>query len=367
MCVAGNHEGEAAAPRDEPAVVEDRAFEPAPVASTPEPIWIDHPVAPRETLSQIAIRYHVTPHQLRAWNPRLVRKGLRERMHLKVKTTHAPTARQRVEHLVEPGETWGSIARDHGAQRRDVRAINVSSTGRTLEPGETVVVFEDPVVVAGMAYDVAAPGPARSVPSGAFSVGSPNDGRLVNAVHIPPGPGYLLRFPKSAFGTTHSVRATVTALAWFRRSYPYGGTIKLGAMSRVNGTQLGHHKSHQSGRDLDVTLPLREGVPTSLKPTRRRTDWLAAYHLLEAFVATDTTTVIFLDYAAQKRVYRAAKAAGVSKRELSRLLQYPRGRSANLGIVRDEPGHERHFHVRFECGPYEPECEGPAPSPTTPR
>lgn len=374
VCVAGNHEREREPERAEeaegaePAVVDDRALEPPIGVTTPEPQWIEHRVAPRESLSQIGYRYGVSPRQLQAWNSRLARKGLRKGMTLRVKTTLPAPSRTRVEHVAEPAQTWGSIAREHGARRKDVRAINVTTIGRTLESGETVVVFEDPVVMAGIAYDYAPPGPARAIPSGAYSIGSPNEGELVNAVSIPPGPGYVLRYPKSAFGTTHAVRSTVTALEWFRRTTTYKGTIKLGAMSRVNGTKLGHHKSHQSGRDLDVTVPLREGIPTSLKPTRRRTDWLATYHLLQAFVSTGATTVIFLDYSAQKRVYRAAKKAGVPQRELEALLQYPRGRSASRGIVRDEPGHDRHFHVRFECGPYEPECVGPsALAPVTPR
>lgn len=65
---------------------------------------------------------------------------------------------------------------------------------------------------------------------------------------------------------------------------------------------------------------------------------------------------MFLDYKVQRRVYKAAKAAGASEAELATLLQYPRGWAANLGLVRDAHGHDQHIHIRFDCGPCEPEC-----------
>ena len=64
----------------------------------------------------------------------------------------------------------------------------------------------------------------------------------------------------------------------------------------------------------------------------------------------------WLPYGAQRRLYKAAKHAGASEEELDMLLQYPRGSAANLGLVRHAPGHEGHIHVRYPCGPAEPEC-----------
>ena len=127
-------------------------------------------------------------------------------------------------------------------------------------------------------------------------------------------------------------------------------------MSRPRGGQVGHHHSHQSGRDLDIRLPLRESVPASLAPTARRVDWAATWALIQAFARTGAVQVIFLDYATQKRVHKAAKAAGASDEELAALLQWPLGSVSNQALVRNEPGHDQHMHVRFVCGPAEPEC-----------
>ncbi len=42
--------------------------------------------------------------------------------------------------------------------------------------------------------------------------------------------------------------------------------------------------------------------------------------------------------------------------DLAKIVQYPRGRAAHRGLVRHEPLHTQHLHVRFGCGPCEVEC-----------
>jgi murein endopeptidase len=121
---------------------------------------------------------------------------------------------------------------------------------------------------------------------------------------------------------------------------------------------MGGHISHQSGRDVDIRLPVREGVPRSKPATGKRVDWDATLALIHAFARAQAVELILLDYGAQQRLYRRAKAAGMGKEQLAELFQYPRGSKANSGIVRHSPGHEGHIHVRFSCGPVElePEC-----------
>jgi len=69
-----------------------------------------------------------------------------------------------------------------------------------------VKVFVEPMVYAS----ILAPPPndprLAAVPAGAHSQGTPQDGRLVAGVPIPPGEGYSIRYPKSAYGTTTAVR-----------------------------------------------------------------------------------------------------------------------------------------------------------------
>jgi len=50
----------------------------------------------------------------------------------------------------------------------------------------------------------------------------------------------------------------------------------------------------------------------------------------------------------QALLHDYAKAHGTPEAELDELFQYPRGRRRAYGIIRDDKGHDDHFHVRFE-------------------
>ncbi|MCA9693443.1 MAG: penicillin-insensitive murein endopeptidase, partial [Myxococcales bacterium] len=240
----------------------------------------------------------------------------------------------------------------HGANASDLRVYNYRRVGRELAPGEVVTVWADPTIQAAVQADDA----ASLVPPGAFSIGPPQRGELVNGVALPELSAYVLRFPNSAYGTTHAVRATVAAVTSFRASSSYAGELRIGAMSRQRGGPMGGHASHQSGRDLDIRLPLRAELPQRLHPKAHRVDWLATWRLVQAFIETGAVSRIFLDYKRQGRLLRAARAAGVSEAELERVLQYPRGWGADAGVVRHSSGHKGHLHVRFGCADYETEC-----------
>jgi murein DD-endopeptidase MepM/ murein hydrolase activator NlpD len=333
------------------------AAPPPTVQPLPRRRWIDHERVPRETVKQIAARYDVTVEELREWNglspdgptPKRGRK-------LRVKARRDPPARVRIEYEAMEGDSWRSIALRHGVDPKDLRAYNWPYRGKTAA-GSKLHVWIDPIVHGWIA---AGPDPveaadAGEIHRGAVGVGTPDGGRLVNGVRIPDGPGYELRLPRSGYGTTHAVEQVVAAMATFHETTRYGLLVELGAMSRAAGGDIGTHRSHQTGRDLDIKLPRREAVPSYVELTPRRVDWTVTWELVRALADTDVS-VIFLDYDAQKRVYRAAKDAGASKEELARTLQYPRGRAANRGIVRHIDGHTQHMHVRFECGEYETEC-----------
>ncbi len=328
-----------------------------PMPAGPLPRWIAHRPTPRETIEQIAHRHRVSARHIREWNhlaPDFQPSFERTRpKSLKVWANQLLPARQALEHRVRAGETWVELADRHGVDSQDLRAWNVGQVGRELELGEALTVWIDPIVYQSIVED---PEPDSPVRPGAHGVGSPNRGTLVAGVQIPLGEAWELRYPNSAYGTTFAIRHLLAALDEFAQTGTTARPIKLGTMSRPRGGQVGHHDSHQTGRDLDIRLPLRESVPASLAPTARRVDWTATWRLIEAFAHTGAVQVIFLDYAMQKRVHRAAKAVGASDETLAKLLQWPRGSASNQALVRHEPGHAQHVHVRFTCGPSEPEC-----------
>jgi murein endopeptidase len=66
--------------------------------------------------------------------------------------------------------------------------------------------------------------------------------------------------------------------------------------------------------------------------------------------------MMFLDYDVQKMLYDWARERGVARGVLRWMFQYPRGRHSLTGLIRHEPGHAAHVHVRFQCPPGDEGC-----------
>ena len=86
----------------------------------------------------------------------------------------------------------------------------------------------------------------------------------------------------------------------------------------------------------------------------------ANWTLLKALVSGDKksslVSYIFLDYRLQKQFYQWAKKHGVKQKTLDWMFQYPRGRRAMRGVLRHEPGHADHYHIRFKCPRDDKDC-----------
>jgi LysM repeat protein len=223
----------------------------------PLPRWIEHDSLPRDTIENVAIRYGVSPAWLRRWNGMSPRARL-DPNHpepLRVRAKRLPPPREHLIHVAVQGDTWDSVARRHGVFDRHLQAWNKHELGRTLEPGERVSVWVEPMVRETMRAEPLAPGRAALIPPGANGIGTPQSGRLAAGVQIPPGEGYERRYPNQAWGTTYAVRHLVLTLDEFHQNSGYTGTLMLGSMSFRRGGKFGPHVSHQSGRDIDIRLP----------------------------------------------------------------------------------------------------------------
>jgi hypothetical protein len=189
------------------------------------------------------------------------------------------------------------------------------------------------------------------------SVGAPWAGRLQHATALPPGEGYFLRRPERAFGTQTTVELTLRAIGETLDAFPDEHVLAIGDISAKSGGTITEHHSHQSGRDIDVGLFYLEqpaGYPGSfIHADDDNLDCAATFKLLESFLATADedggVQMVFLDFDVQGILYRWALDSGVSEQHLARIFQYPHGRGAPEGIVRHEPNHDNHMHVRFKC------------------
>lgn len=324
----------------------------------PLPRWIVHDSVPRETIDALAIRYGVKSSKLRQWNGLSPTGGLNRRapQDLRVHAQRLPAPREPITHEVLPGETWSSIARRYAVIPGRLRRWNKEEVGKTLEPDEVLTVWIEPAIYDAMLHDRPTSARAASIPPGGHSVGTPQAGRVVNAVQLPPGEGYHIRFPNSAWGTTWTMRNLVAALDEFHETSDYEGTLFVGTIGRRRGGEIGGHVSHQSGRDVDIRLPVKRGVPTHIPPRGRRVAWDATWELILALVRTGSVKLILLDRGGQRRLRRYAQRAGYSQELIDRLIQYPQNRAEHGALIHHSPGHEGHIHVRFSCAPYEPEC-----------
>jgi murein endopeptidase len=278
---------------------------------------------------------------------------------------------------VESGQTLYGIAKRHGCTVEALQRAN-SIRGSTIYAGQTLVVPDCPkkgrkagadkpdkrkkVGKAETAVYDRSP-PAKVKPKKGQSIGAPWDGELRSGVKLAKGKGYHIRRPERAYGTTHAVDHVQKAIKAVRKRFPKVHTLAIGDLSDKDGGWLSMHHSHQSGRDIDLGLYFKtqpKGYPDSFVSYKSaKLDMAATWALLHAFARTADSPggvqAIFLDFDLQGKLYEWAKDRSVPKDYLDKVFQYPtRG---GRGLVRHEPGHEDHFHIRFKCPDNDAACE----------
>ena len=145
----------------------------------------------------------------------------------------------------------------------------------------------------------------------------------------------------------------------------YDGQIIVGDLSLESGGAYGDHASHQTGRDVDIWLPVLGGCYRATpgcghcrtpwcRPLASEIDWAATWDLITALRATGAVQNIFLDRSLHPELRAAAKAAGLSAPEVAATI---RSEPGAVAPVSHSAKHTQHIHVRFRCGPNEPGCQ----------
>lgn len=332
-----------------------------PVVSDPRPIdntprWVKHTIIPGERLDEVAARYGVDARRLARWNNLKGEKpALRSGKQLRVHAVNPPPMRERVEHVVKRGEDWDSLAKAYGVERESLQAWN-RKLGKTLTSKEKVVLWREPPPLAASSAGLAAKLAQIRVPAGGVSIGRPSRGRLVRGVELPDRPElYTRRKPDESWGSSHAITQLMAAIVRFRHDTGFRRSIVIGGISRARGGRFRPHKSHQSGRDIDIRMPLTAAAEGKKHVTANDIDWKATWQLMHAFIAAGETEYIFLDYGLQKRIYKAARESGVSKEQLAAWIQWPLKKPKHQ-VVRHVTGHKVHFHVRVRCAEQEKHC-----------
>ena len=353
-------------------------------------VWIKHRIVPGERLDEIADRYQVRKGSLIRWNKLDPDKPkIYAGRELAVYTKYIPPPQQQLIYTVESGDSWNKIAKAYRVDPEHLRLRWNAKVPRKFKAGQELVIWIDPLddpdllrdpdegrdkgggtkatagTSAGASGTEASSSsgssavanlPLATIQTGSISVGKPNHGKIVNGIRLPENKQlYTVRKPDESWGSTHTLHNLQLAIANWRHDTGYKGDLVIGAISKQGGGKLKPHSSHQSGRDVDIRLPLKRAGGEAENTSD--VDWDATWALIQALVATGEVQYIFLSTSRQKFLHKAAKRAGASKDMIERMIQYPNSSGSNSGIVRHSKGHTAHFHVRFTCAANEARCE----------
>lgn len=345
------------AKKDDEAIEEVKAVEPPKGEDTTEKATIQHSVIPAETVEEIALRYDVTIQAVMRWNGIDESTPLEPGRLLVIHTTKTPLAQQAITYRPDKRESWSSLAKRFDVPVSKLQAYNSHVTDDGIKPGVELTIWVDPKPLTKKP-DVQIP--EFSVRKDAISIGSPQNGKIENAINFPPNDKlYKRRNPQIMWCAAHMAENLQRAIASFRYTYDFEGEIVVADMSHQRGGPFHPHKSHQAGRDVDIWLPSLKGVyqPSHIKEGKERrpyadeADWFALYGFLKALHETGEVQAVFLAYELHDRVYKAAKLMGASDAELEAMIAYPRGAHFRGSLLQHSAGHDRHVHVRFKCGP----------------
>lgn len=307
---------------------------------------IKHVVVQGDTLSAISTRYGASMASIRKRN-KLKGDTIRKCKILTILPGKKVEERSIERYTIGAGDTLDRIARRYRTTLHEIVCLNprVKNPNR-LRIGDRLKLLRH--------------GPVN--PSAA--VGRPQDGKLVNGEQLPAGRGYYRRRPHLAWGTNETIANLRKAIEAVRAKHKGIHDIAVGDISAEHGGKLRRHKSHQSGRDVDLglyfTKQSRKGPKAFISGLRHKMDMAANWTLLKALVSSDrgstVVSYVFLDYRIQQKLYKWAKKRGVKQKTLDWMFQYPRGRRAMRGIIRHEPGHADHYHIRFRCPRDDKDC-----------
>ncbi len=287
-----------------------------------------HMVVRKDTLSGIGKTHGISVDELRRLNDidgDTIVVGQRLRLRGPTPTTT---------YRVRKGDTLGHIARRQGVTVKAILALNAKLNPRRLRVGQKITV---PLRAKSKREQVrkkkALACPGRVVPI---------------ANHA------AFRVRNRAFAWTTSLTADAVDRGFDHIRIHHGSRMRARILdaSRRRLGPLGHHLSHRTGSDVDITYFQKKCGPAGcpmIPVTPSKLDVTRQWSLMRYWIEQDDVALMFVDYALQKRLYAEAKKTGATRSELARWFQYPRPATVPHGIIRHWKGHRNHVHVRFRA------------------
>jgi murein endopeptidase len=259
-----------------------------------------------------------------------------------------PSGKPRVEHdevryTIARGATLRRIANLYKLDYAEIFALNPGlDRDHELGPDTEVVVY-------------------RKGDSTSESVGLPHEGSLLGAMPMLEGPGRRLTSERwKMWGTRHTVSSLDRVLRLWASREPDAPEVLVGNLSTRGGGPLDPHKTHQSGRDVDLSYIARwdgHSTVTWQHMSASNLDAALTWKLLRLLEEESDVEVMFMDRAVQRLLLaHAQQSRRMSAAELRRWLEVAPGATRSGALIRHVPGHRDHFHVRFRCPSGERRC-----------
>ena len=244
------------------------------------------------------------------------------------------------------GERWSSIAKRLKVSVKSLKRWNRRWKKRKRLPAGKRLAFY---------------GPVRETES----VGRPHRGSLKHAVHLDPdgdnlGKGFAVaRHRSDLWGTPELVtlvkKCGLTYRRYFSKKY---APISIGDLSSRSGGPLKSHKSHQSGRDVDVghmrKKRIRPGFFIDTSP--RQMNMYAQWVVVKCFLDDPQTQMIFIERQRTRALKRYVKR--IYKKRKGKLNKYisffPGGKNKR---IYPDAVHKSHMHVRIRCPKGDRRCK----------
>ncbi|MGH1340270.1 MAG: penicillin-insensitive murein endopeptidase [Nannocystales bacterium] len=245
---------------------------------------------------------------------------------------------------VPRNESLKRLADRWGADDDELRKLNPTLSDEKAEKGERLVVYRlEPGTVSR-------------------SVGAPNRGRIENSAPFPDGEGWNMRgYRPRSYATRQTVTQLATSLALWRERYPDANPVKLGEFSRRGGGRVRPHKSHRTGRDVDIGYVMNEPDEGHrfVTVSDDNMDAAATWGLVQQLVAGDAVESIFMAESVQAQLipFAALSLTEAQQRALFSTLE-PDARAKKKTTIRAWRGHDDHMHVRFGCTEADFQCRG---------
>lgn len=227
------------------------------------------------------------------------------------------------------------LASRWGLSSKALRALNpeLRSKRRVREGHDLVVFTADPE------------SPTRSM-------GAPNRGKLLNGVPLPEGQTWRLRERRvRLYGSTVMVQSMMQAFEAYGAAFPNAPRVRLGDLSDRNGGRLKPHRSHRTGRDVDIGYilhPSSRGERYWQRADEVSFDAEKNWFLVKALIETGDVQQIFMSVRLQKLILPLAQRE-LSPDQLARYFRRENPDPRSPSIIKHWKGHLDHMHVRFRC------------------